>query len=374
MERNRPEMYYLDSARDGEYIFYADNTIGLLDSRQSTRQVQVPSRVPGKYRTHQTTQTETYLKQTIASFPDLKRTQSYELTQTDYDQEALQFIPAEVIAEMRQWQNSITHLSSPAIEQAAETMTATEQERQTEQIDCQYCNDNDYACYESGWSKHYWKYPMLDVGSGDSPQLVSLDVAGAIAYSPDLLAISDKYKLTSQDQLIVHRVASLDLSKISAAYIGGDDSDRLVVNDSDAYAGRKISVLLDRWIEQGAWEPEHPSKGDPIQNPSDVIRALQSAVAQGNERVEITDYRARWKEVRQALGQAGMALSWQFGYRGMGDSDAQVYLVDEATLRPQRHVDNSYEGRMMVDAAHRILIQGKDQPSYQRPDYSQYKQ
>lgn len=376
-QRQRSEMYYLDLARSGNYIFYADNTVAELGTKAVERTFEAPTRVPGKFRRHQFEQRVPHQQQLIGGFDDLARNRQRDQIVESGDktgESAFEFIPDEVVAKMRLWQDSLPQIDAESIAQAAEEMIATGDELETEKVHCVDCDDDEYACYTSGWSKHYWKYPMIDIGSDEASNLVPLDLARAITLNPQMLEIHDEYELFEKDYLATSRIAQVDLNKLPAAYIGGSDKGSLAINPSDQYAGGLVSVSLGYWCEDEAaesasWRFRNRSSDQLTESTGSIVAALQAKLTQGGERVEVADYETLWSEVRRVMGEKGLALTWQYRYQGMGESGANVYAVNEVTLQNSKPLSSgSGEGRMMIDDAYSQLVENR-QPTYGRPTW-----
>ncbi|MDN5819616.1 MAG: hypothetical protein L0H38_02580 [bacterium] len=376
MERKRPEMYYLDEVYKGWYVLNADGTAIDINETETYETEHVPSRVPGLVREVKSRKTYTPEHgndydslRDLALSQDDKYSTVYE-KYNQIDESELIYTPAEVVAEMREWQSELSEqIDRDKIIEAASGMVATDDQLQNEQVRCRYCVDDKYACHSSGWSKYYWKYPMIDVG-GEKQNLVPLDIAKAISLSPDALEIEEVYIDDHQELSYAKRVI-LDMSRISAAYISGQADEYLTINKSDRLSGAKIAVEAGFWAEDS--DARHPMNNDElfgnIKSSQDAVASIQNVVSQGGERVEIADYNEIWPRVRSDLGRRGLSLMWNWQYRGMGESGADVHVVKADDITKSLYIADEIEARMMVDSVYDRLIRGLDKPSKGRPTY-----
>lgn len=376
MERKRPEMYYLDQAYKGWYVLKADGTVSGVQEKETYETDHVPSRVPGLVREVKSRKTYTpEYGNYHDSLRDLASSQHsvYSTAYEKYsqiDESDLIYTPAEVVAQMRQWQSELSErIDREKIIMAAGSMVAIEEQLQKEQVHCKYCRDDESACMSSGWSKYYWKYPMVDIGGG-TQRLVPLDIAKAISLSPDAIDFEDVYMDNRKDLSYTKRII-LNMSKISAAYIGGDETEYLTINKSDRLSGARIAVEAGFWAEDT--DRKHPMNNDElfgnIKSGEDIINSMQKLVAQDGERVEIADYDQVWSRVRADLGRRGLSLMWNWQYHGMGDSGADTHVVKADDITKSLYIANELEARMMVDSVYDRLIRGLDKPSRGRPIY-----
>lgn len=376
MERKRPEMYYLDSAIKGWYVLDADGSASDVIGKESYEVEEIPSRVPGLNRPVMNRQT--YIPERGDEYVNLRELASvhgktfsnvYE-KHAQIDESELIYTPPEVIAEMRKWQAELSErINASTIAEAARDMVAADEQLQNEQVACKDCQDDQYACRTSGWSKKFWKYPLIDIGDNEQ-KLVPLDIARAVSLSPDALSIEDVYMDNTQELSYVKR-AIVDLSKLSASYVGGDPGEYLVINKSDKFADGRIAVEMGYWQEAGSKSRNQDNSWlfGQIQTSADVMKSLQSTVTQAGEVVEVADYDKVWSRVRADLGRRGLALMWEWKYFGPGDPGVGISLVKDDDITKRLYLGASEDARMAVDSVYDRLINGNKDRTYSRPNY-----
>lgn len=364
--RSRYSDYYLSRIDSRPVVLYPNGQVGSLESQKVTVTEMLPTRVEGRLRPTERTvermaQATIYesLADYVAHRNDTSVTAESYGTNPDW---TLDDIPPEVVAEYEKWRDQTNLPDIESIRSAAKNLIA-DGERLDDLVKCPDCTlDSEYACYSCGYSRYFYKYPLVRFDAESDHQDVPLDIAKAVVLNPESISIESSYEIKYQ-RLRSSRKLVFYPDRITGEYCAGTRDNAAVVDRSDALH-EPLEITLDSWSEDETMASGHDAMIRSrylrdAQDPEDYIKSLQNYASKyvARERPGGEQYEEKYQAMLAKVGRAGLALTFGLYYAGMGESDYRFKLVDpERKYQVRSVLTYSGDARMAIDDAYRALV------------------
>lgn len=318
MKRERQQIYYLEQIpHTAKVMLQEDGGVTELEEVERDMTDHYPSRVPGRERSVTTRRKVLGEKATYHTLKEYASSLSKEHPRMLAFSDAgwtLEDIPSTVIMECNESIDQSPAITLEEIRQAARERSNVADYDET--IRCKSCpTEPQYNCYTSGSSKSLYRYPMVEIDTGNGTLMQPLDVAAVVACYPEALQFVTEYSIQFQRLSAVKKL-QLDLSRIPV--LGGDNDGKIAASDKIQSVGLRVVTWSEMPSDQPKLTRKHASR-----SAEGFLNALQLSVAKQqatHERVDSTDYDTQYAELLRAVGRAGMVLTLEMQYMGMGES------------------------------------------------------
>ena len=327
---------------------HEDGSVGRLDKKDIEVTFRAPGRVEGKERI--VTQTTKRLAE-VALYADFAECLAEQKSNTRpfmpinfrNTEWSIEDMPDETLIEFKEWCNR-PPIDIESVRNAANEQAVSWHEREGTTVACEACNGSNYtyACRICGYSRQFYKYPVVRYQQKDSTYDVPMDAAAFIQLNPQSLSLKTRSYFNDRGMMMAERVLQFDATELPDGYIPDVVPTGVVSVNAAEELARPLEIVVERWTELEGRSRLHENAQARIHGPDEFaarqgyfdspdacLRALQRHITQRlyHEGSDTEQSALKLKELQRKVGEYGFKLAYEYSYAGMGESDAKFMLA-----------------------------------------------